>query len=274
MKLSRRSLLTAAVAAPAVLIPSALHKEPRPVVPTVSPWPRSPAYVNIFSSAKLPLGIKPAPFTAAMQRFVTEFLAPVWGCPAILQWSGGAAAGWMNLEMVDSLEDENAIAYHNFDPAIQGIPYGKIGVYESYEEGTGDLGVPFSHELAEMLVNPGINLWGGAALMTNDAEGNVTSDVPLRAYEVADPVERTYFELDGVRMTNFVYPAYFQPWRAGRLDYLGLLTHAGQILEGGYQLIWDQGKLSDSIGPKAQKVCSRVSEALRRLPYTRLHSGR
>ena len=58
-----------------------------------------------------------------------------------------------------------------------------------------------SHELAEMLVDPGINLWCAGP------KGR------MYAYEVCDAVEEEEFLVDGIPMCNFVYPAYFDLFR-------------------------------------------------------------
>ena len=231
MKLiSRRSLLLSALMVPVVLAP-----EPKPMLP----YPRrAPAIVNIFNRAKMPLGVDTAAFVAAMQRYVTEFIEPVWGIGAQLSWSEAPVAGAMNLVFVDDTEVEGAIAYHNFDPTIQKTPYGEISVVSSYMDATRDLSVPFSHELGEMLVNPGITMW--SSVQPGIEEPNPT----LRCYEIADPVERSYFMLDGFRMSNFVYPAYFEPWGDGQLDYLNVVKTPREVLKGGYQIVRVGNKIS------------------------------
>ena len=60
-----------------------------------------------------------------------------------------------------------------------------------------------SHELVEMLVDPGINLLATGP----DAKA-------AYAYETADPVEQYAFSIDRIPMSNFVYPSYFETFRA------------------------------------------------------------
>lgn len=265
--LTRRALLTGAAA---LVLPVAgavlTHTGREPVkLPMPSlPYPRRNAAKVVLSSvAKLPLGIDPIAFTKAMQRYVTEFLTPVWGCYASLSWSAKPVVGAMNMIFADQTDAEDAIAYHNFDPKLQLTPYAQIGVEDSYENATGDLGVPFSHELGEMLVNPGINLWAGVGSFIPAGDEGGPAGASLRAYEIADPVERTFFLLDGVRMSNFVYPAYFEPWRDGPLDYLRLLKAPGDILDGGYQLIRDHESLQQVINSGNTDYCARVRRLLK-----------
>src|SRR5205823_14174750 len=69
------------------------------------------------------------------------------------------------------------------------------------------------------------------------------------AYESADPVEAESlaFEVSGFQMTDFVYPSYFESFRkpdSTRFDYRGRVTRPFQILAGGYQLVFKNGKWS------------------------------
>ena len=262
---TRRTLLSLGLAAAAVAVPSALAERHEfvhvPLGTPTLPYPaRKPALVNVYSTAKLPMGIDPPHFIAAMQRYVTEFLGPVWGVEAKMQWSAGPVKGAMNLVITDDTDVEGAIAYHDFDPTTSPTPYGEIGIIQSYENATGDLGVPFSHELGEMLVDPGVNLWAGYS-------GDWTEDSRLRILEIADPVERTYFLIDGIRVSNFVYPAYFEPWRDGQLDYLKLLTEPNQILPGGYQFVRDRENGTQIVNRGSYlddgRLCWRVKQLAR-----------
>src|SRR6185295_5662603 len=90
--------------------------------------------------------------------------------------------------------------------------------------------VSTSHELVEMLVDPAINL------MTTGPDAKT-----MYAYETADPVEQLSFNVNGVPMTDFVYPAYFEIFhKAGsvQFDRLKKVKKPFQILSGGYQIIF------------------------------------
>lgn len=69
--------------------------------------------------------------------------------------------------------------------------------------------VTLSHEVLEMLADPEgteVVLHGGNAI----------------ALEVADPVEEQTYTIDGVIVSDFVYPAFFREGGKGPFDYLGL----------------------------------------------------
>jgi hypothetical protein len=76
------------------------------------------------------------------------------------------------------------------------------------------------------------------------------------AYESADPVEELSFKVNGIAMSDFVYPAYFEVFRkAGsvKFDHLDKVSKPFQILAGGYQIIFKNGKWSQVFANQAKK---------------------
>ena len=77
------------------------------------------------------------------------------------------------------------------------------------------LSVAASHELVEMLVDPAINM------LTTGPDPKAAY-----AYEAADPVEAESlaFSVNGFKMTDFIYPSYFEIFRkpgSTKFDYRG-----------------------------------------------------
>jgi hypothetical protein len=106
--------------------------------------------------------------------------------------------------------------------------------------------VAASHELAEMLVDPSANLYSTGPKKNR-----------LYDYEVADPVEELFFEVDGIAMTNFVYPTYFETFHkrgSVRFDHMAKLKRPFALHKGGYQSYWSGGKERTIWGSKAKKV--------------------
>jgi hypothetical protein len=101
----------------------------------------------------------------------------------------------------------------------------------------GDLvSVSASHELVEMLVDPAINL------MTTGPDQST-----IYAYESADPVEALSFDVNGIQMSDFVYPSYFEDFRqpgSVQFDQMNQVNAPFQILQGGYQIIFKDGQWS------------------------------
>jgi hypothetical protein len=102
-----------------------------------------------------------------------------------------------------------------------------------------------SHELVEMLVDPAINL-----LATGPDQ------IVTYAYESADPVEALGFPVNGIQMSDFVYPSYFEDFRqpgSVQFDQMNQVNAPFQILHGGYQLILKGGQWSQIFGSKEKE---------------------
>jgi hypothetical protein len=79
------------------------------------------------------------------------------------------------------------------------------------------------HELFEMAIDPIANLWAQAA------------DGTEFAYEMSDTVEEDTFLVDGIEMSNFVHPAWFEPFKHPphtKFDHLGKLTKPFSMNQG------------------------------------------
>ena len=114
------------------------------------------------------------------------------------------------------------------------------------------MSVTASHELAEMLVDPAANLYS-------------TGPKPNRLYdyEVADPVEELHFEVNGIPMTDFVYPAYFEIFHEAGIDAPRPHGHPGspfQLHEGGYQSYFSGGKERTMWGSEAKETRFREED--------------
>ena len=125
-----------------------------------------------------------------------------------------------------------------------GLPQSKVFVKTTLDNG--DLvSVSASHELVEMLVDPAINL------MTTGPNPKL-----VYAYESADPVEALSFDVDGIQMSDFIHPAYFEDFHkpgSVHFDHLDKVKKPFQILSGGYQIIFRNGKWSQVFGSEAKK---------------------
>ncbi|HYS77852.1 MAG TPA: hypothetical protein VEO94_03375 [Candidatus Dormibacteraeota bacterium] len=198
--------------------------------------------IACFNKATMALGVDFDALIAAMQVFVDRHVAPVWGTPARLIKSKGFVKGAWAMVLLDNADQPGALAYHDLTP--DGLPEAKVFVKTTLENN--DLvSVSASHELVEMLVDPAINL------MTTGPDPKV-----IYAYESADPVEALSFRVSGIPMTDFVYPAYFETFhRPGSVtfDRLDKVRRPFQILAGGYQIVFKNGKWSQVFGSAAKK---------------------
>lgn len=202
-----------------------------------------PPRIACFNRAKTPLGVDLDALIVAMQKFVDHHLAPVWGTPAELVKSSGFQQGAWAIVFLDSEDDASLEGYHDLTP--EGLPMSKVFVKNTLKQ-KDQVSVVASHELAEMLVDPAANLY------STGPKANRLYD-----YEVADPVEELFFKIDGIAVTNFVYPAYFETFHkrgSTRFDHMENLDEPFALHLGGYQSYFSGGKERTAWGSKPKEI--------------------
>lgn len=203
---------------------------------------------------------------AALQKQVEEHFWPAWGLDAELELvtppervegprdgtpyenpnkSTPIDPTWWQLVILDDSDQADALGYHQTTPA--GTPQGLVFARTTMQDG-GQWTVTASHELLEMLADPEINL----SVFVQDS--NATSG-KLYAYEVCDAVENVTYAIDGVMVSDFVLPSYFEPGTAtvsamgatpaAPFDFLKQLTMPlPALLPGGYLSVFQVGAQS------------------------------
>jgi hypothetical protein len=169
--------------------------------------------IACINKATVPLGVSFTALIAAMQEYVTLHLAPVWACPAKLVKATDFVKGKWAIVFLDDADEAGALAYHDLTP--DGWPLSKVFVKTTLEAGE-LVSVSASHELAEMLVDPAINL------MSTGPDPKA-----MYAYEACDPCEALSFLVKGIAMSDFVHPAYFEgfrPAKSAKFDHMGKIT--------------------------------------------------
>jgi hypothetical protein len=172
-----------------------------------------------------------------MQVYIDEHIVPVWGTPAKLVETTDFVKGAWAMVFLDTADAPGALAYHDLTP--DGLPESKVFVKTTLDDHE-LVSVSASHELVEMLVDPATNL------MTTGPDPKT-----MYAYESADPVEALSFDIQGMQMSDFIYPSYFEAFhKAGsvKFDHLNKVKKPFQILSGGYQIIYKSGKWSQVFG--------------------------
>jgi hypothetical protein len=198
--------------------------------------------IACFNQATIALGVDFDALIAAMQAYVVNNVAPVWGTPANLVKTTDFQPGAWAMVFLDNADQAGALAYHDLTP--DGFPQAKVFVKTTLANN--DLvSVSASHELVEMLVDPAINM------LTTGPDQTVTY-----AYESADRVEALSFPVNGIQMSDFVYPSYFEDFRqpnSVQFDQMNQVNAPFQILPGGYQLILKSGQWSQVFGSEEKR---------------------
>jgi len=213
--------------------------------------------VTVVNEAKTGWGVAPAALVAALQKYVDQRFAPVWGTPATLAAGKAVKKGAWALVFLDDADQANALGYHDLTP--DGLPLGKVFVRTTLSS-KNLVSVTASHELAEMLADPAIDLAAEAP------------DGTFYAYEVADPVEEETFEIDGIPMSNFVYPSWFEGFRkakSDKFDDLGSCQKPFQIRPGGYMSIFKNGQWTQIFGSKRSAARFQQEDRAGRRPSRR-----
>lgn len=163
----------------------------------------------------------------ALQVQVSRDFAPVWGIDAQINFhpSKVAPEGAWQLVILDDSDQADALGYHEL--TVNGQPLGKVFAASDLLSGN-SWTVTVSHELLEMLADADVN----DAIEVDNPDGSMS----LLAKEPCDPVEADSlgYKIDGVLVSDFVYPQWFMAGASGEMDFVGHITKPLTIAPGGY----------------------------------------
>jgi hypothetical protein len=226
-----------------------------------------------------------------VNRQITEDFEPYWSMGARLRLEGRSSAkpdplspadlrGDAIIYLWNDVDVEDALGYH--DKNNSGIPFGFVFTELSQELGE-PWSVTLSHEAMELIGDPEVNLLVAGP---HPAE---PSQLVFHWYEMCDAVQTETYDIDGVRVSNFVLPLYFtgSDELGGRNDFLGR-SHNGQTLKsfgvnpGGYVGFFNPstGKhdtysmKGDTVAAMRLAIKSQAKGARRAIRYQMLKAGR
>jgi hypothetical protein len=170
----------------------------------------------------------------ALQIQVSEHFAPAWGINADITYypdKNPPPSSWQ-LVILDASDQAGALGYH--DLTNHGLPLGKV--FAGTDRVYGNCwSVTASHELLEMLADPGINI---AVFHENDNKPGV-----LYAYENCDACESDDYAymIEDIKVSDFVFPSWFEKFHpeGTQYDYCKLIMKPFEILHGGHIGIFD-----------------------------------
>ena len=196
--------------------------------------------IACINKATVDLGVPFDKLTAALQKCFDQHFLPIWGYPVKLYNTNVAGPRDWQFVYFNDADAAGALGYH--DLTKDGQPVSKIFVKTTLADNE-LVSVTASHELFEMVIDPIANLWAEA------------KDGTEYAYEMCDPVEEDVFKVDGIEMSNFVHPAWFEPFKHPphtKFDHLGLLKKPFSMTKNGYVIIKKKGKVTEKYGSKAK----------------------
>jgi hypothetical protein len=193
-------------------------------------------HITIMNGSTRVTNNEAATAAGAIAHQVAHDFAPAWhirGAGVSFLARPPARAPSHVLTIVDAIADEPAgvLGYHT--ETATGSQFSVVAAAPILDAGgrvlDGDWSVAsvISHEACEWLGDAACNLWAA------DDHGRMFS------YEACDPVEAPTYLIDGVSVSNFVTPEWFDPHppARARFDHLGLLGDPFSLLPGGY-LVW------------------------------------
>jgi hypothetical protein len=186
-----------------------------------------------------------ATMTAAIANQIQVDVAPAWDrAPATVTFYTDAStvpAGAYGVAIVNAIQDQpkGVLGYHAEN-------WGVVATDPEFANGaqvlTGDWSVSstLSHEVLEMFIDPACNLWA------------VNGQGSAYSLEVCDPVEAPTYTVNGVSVSNFVTPSWFDPLppAGARFDNKGQVTAPFTIAAGGYANYVNGGQVKQQWGTK------------------------
>lgn len=184
---------------------------------------------------------------SAVAAQVQDHFAPAWQIPAnpvtYMQRNAPRPASGAVLTIVDNPDQPGVLGWHTEGP--NDVIYGYVFAGPVLDNGgqvltgaTYTVAATLSHEVLETIADPHVNLW------TTGPNSTVISQ------EVCDPVENGSYEINGVSVSNFVTPEWFDAQAApgASVDYLGRVSQPFQMDQGGYYVHLKAGKPSQVFG--------------------------
>jgi hypothetical protein len=181
---------------------------------------------------------------------VRRDLAPAWG---VTDAEFAVRGRGDKIHFFDSAEEASDYGWHIVDD--DGDPYAHVFAAPSVEHGSDwikgadPISVTASHEALEMFTDPRAN------------EFCFDGKKHLWAREVCDPVQARSYKIVAGRMrvpvSNFVLPAYFNPWAPGPYDHLGVLKQPFTLDKGATR--WSKERAKNKSGTAAVSTPSSTT---------------
>ena len=180
----------------------------------------------------------------AVQKQVDRDFFPLWGWRARLLYEPKRAPA-RAMTLVVKGRSTQYDGYH----VINGVPVGVVFTRNEEQELLPLWSVAFSHEVLEMIADPGANLYAYGHYVTPRTRRRRSAYV---SYEVCDAVQECTYRIDGVSVSDFVVPEWFEPGRprgSMRFSFRNAVDAPFALAPGGYMDVQVGSKLITVDGP-------------------------
>lgn len=141
----------------------------------------------------------------ALQIQVDRDFFPLWGLRAKLRVGKTVPPGAMGITLMNLNPDrDDAQGYH----FVKGFPRAEVYTRDNDDQPytPQEVSATLSHEVLEMIADPGVNLYARGFPIRGKANFNA-----FVGYEVCDAVQDVVYKIDGVEVSDFVVPEWFEP---------------------------------------------------------------
>jgi len=184
----------------------------------------------------------------AINRQIAQDFAPYWSMGAQLRLEGKVGAqptpqsapelrGEAVIYLADQIDVPNVLGYHAENN--QGLPYGLVSMELSAQLGE-PWSVTLSHEALELIGDENVNQFAAGPHPAPSERGRMV----FHWYEMCDAVQAESYEIDGIKVSDFVLPLYFTigEQTGARNDFLGTSLKSFGVNPGGYVGFYDPVK--------------------------------
>ena len=189
--------------------------------------PINAAVVTVVNGSVWTSGDEASQWAAAINRQVQEQVGPAWNLTATVNFANSAdPAAWV-CRLYDGDPQSTALGSH--DLSAVGVPECQVNVPAAQYFGV-PVSVVLSREIVDMVVNP----WLDGIVLSPFNLGPNSAVAYLR--ESADPVGGLTYSIDGVSVSDFTFPQFWQnaPSWGAPLDFLHRATSQLQPIGGGF----------------------------------------
>ena len=196
----------------------------------------------------------------ALQTQVDRDFFPLWGWRAKLVLDPPRVPRRAMKIIVQGKDSGGDYGYH----LIDGVPITYVFTIGPDDEPISVYPSTLSHEVLEMIVDPGVNLY--ALGFYKKGQKKIPAYIP---YEVCDAVQENSYSIEGVKVSDFVVPEWFEPGRKRRSQKFSFRD----AVEGPFELA-PGGYIDAMVGQSLRTIWGEEANKKKRRPRHKARKAR